>query len=134
MRISLSWGELTTEQRETAARRGMILKSARAKVRSASLAVERGVKSAMPVDTGRARASWGHWSPGDTNNPDASAADALWEEGDEGLSITQGTNVEYVKYLNEGHSSQAPAGFIDLQEEKGQAELDRQIDDLMQEF
>lgn len=84
-------------------------------VRGASLAVERRIKIEMPVDTGRARASWAHWTPGDivSPSPDSGADDAIWEVSGDGLTITQGTNVEYVELLNDGHSKQAPSGFID---------------------
>lgn len=61
------------------------------------------VKEEMPFDTGRAAGSWG--SP---------LAGGVWEVGDDGLSVLQGTNVDYVGRLNEGYSQQAPAGFIDV--------------------
>jgi len=89
-------------------------------VRKWSFQLERLIKQDMPVDTGRARASWGHWKgqkfinpKGRSFNPDASEDDAVWEEDETTLTITQGTNVPYVPLLNEGHSEQAPAGFID---------------------
>jgi hypothetical protein len=75
------------------------------------------IKQAMPVDTGRARAGWGKYTPGmlvrsDPKNQSV-ASDAVWIVSPKGWSIRQGTNVPYTKYLNEGHSQQAPAGFID---------------------
>lgn len=74
---------------------------------AASLETVERVKREMPVDTGRARASWGSlagvFQPGD----------GVWEVEDDGLTIIQGSNVEYIPALNEGHSKQAPAGFID---------------------
>ena len=99
------------------------------------MAVERRVKFAMPVDTGRARASWGHWTPGDlrASNQDAGAGDAVWEEkGD--FEVTQGTNVDYVGDLNDGTSKQAPEGFIDRAAEAAMRELNKEIDDLMRAF
>jgi hypothetical protein len=80
-------------------------KRAWAAVRVASFKLERQVKLRMPVDTGRARASWGH-------HP----SEGVWDEDEPALAITQGSRVEYVQYLNEGHSSQAPAGVIDAEE------------------
>lgn len=101
-------------------------------LRKGSLAAERRIKSAMPVDTGRARASWGHFSPRDFRVAGAGlAADAVWEADKENLSITQGSNVEYVPRLNDGSSRQAPAGFIDAAAEKASQEVDEQIDQLL---
>ena len=81
-------------------------------LREISFAGEVRIKRDMPVDTGRARASWGHWDSS-ANNPDSTPADAHYEETDAGMTITQGSNVPYIEQLNEGHSQQAPAGFID---------------------
>jgi len=81
-------------------------------LREISFAGEVRIKRDMPVDTGRARASWGHWDSS-ANSPDSTPADAHYEETDAGMTITQGSNVPYIEQLNEGHSQQAPAGFID---------------------
>ena len=80
-----------------------------------STQAEEKVKEAMPVDTGRARSSWGHWTPGlmVKDNPDAKASDAVWEVENDGMAIIQGTSVPYTPQLNEGSSRQAPAGFVD---------------------
>lgn len=105
--VSVDGSELSALAKEaTLAERGTAI-YARQVVKSVSFAVERRIKQEMPVDTGRARASWGH---GD---------DSIWIEEDGGLSITQGSNVEYIIYLNNGHSKQAPAGFIDRAELAG---------------
>jgi hypothetical protein len=96
-------------------------------VRKVSFALERKIKSDMPVDTGRARASWGHWTSQDTNNPEASEEDAHWEDSEGGLYTVQGSNVEYIDYLNDGHSAQAPAGFIDMATVRAEDELDSEI-------
>ena len=132
MKITVRYDDLTQERTITQRKAEALIRSVKRNVRSVSLAVERRVKGEMPVDTGRARASWGHWTPGDADigridNP-ASPSDSLWKEDDGGLSIEQGTNVEYVTYLNDGHSSQAPAGFIDRAEEIGNQELDRLVE------
>lgn len=123
--------------------------NARETLKAVSFAVEKEIKRRMPVDTGRARASWGHWSGGSlrkhtvksssffglrktktkvANNQDANAGDSVWI--DTGLSITQGSNVEYIEYLNNGHSRQAPAGFIDLAAMKGELELQARLGNL----
>lgn len=105
-------------------------------VKAASFALERWIKEDMPVDTSRARASWSHWTPGDMvkPNPDAKEADAIWLESRDGLTITQGTNVPYVARLNEGHSQQAPAGFIDTNADKAAEELTKAIAELINEI
>lgn len=82
------------------------------RIREAALETLRDVKTEMPVDTGRARASWG--SP---------EAEGIWEESDGGMSIEQGTNVHYVGRLNEGSSKQAPAGFIDAAAERARVRI-----------
>lgn len=75
--------------------------------RAHSFNAERQVKLEMPVDTGRARASWGH------STAPANLGDGIWNESEPALTIIQGSNVEYIPALNAGHSRQAPAGFID---------------------
>lgn len=110
-----------------------------------ALAEEKRIKEEMPVDTGRAKASWGHFTPDDLvkgserigkgkkitkrtkfqagpgsvseRTQIATAGDAIWIEDKSNLSVEQGTEVPYTQYLNEGHSGQAPAGFIDAAEE-----------------
>jgi len=103
------------------------------KLRAASLALLRRIKIEMPVDTGRARASWGQWTPGDIRKPNVKAnqEDAVWEENMADLKITQGTNVRYVPALNDGHSQQAPAGFIDKAANDAAAELVKDIDEML---
>lgn len=110
-------------------------RTAARKVREASFGLERRIKSDMPVDEGRARASWGHWSSGDVlvGDNQASQADAHWVESDGGLTIEQGTNVDYVDLLNQGHSQQAPAGFIDKAVEIAQRALTNAIARLVDE-
>ena len=95
-------------------------------LREISFAGEVRIKRDMPVDTGRARASWGHWDSS-ANNPDSTPADAHYEETDAGLTITQGSNVPYIEQLNEGHSQQAPAGFIDDAWLKMEVELQKAL-------
>jgi len=95
-------------------------------LREISFAGEVRIKRDMPVDTGRARASWGHWDSS-ANSPDSTPADAHYEETDAGLTITQGSNVPYVEQLNEGHSQQTPAGFIDDAWLKMEVELQKAL-------
>lgn len=125
MRTSIDFSDLTREHQQAAQipprmRRGIWLR-----VREVSFNAERYVKIAMPVDTGRARASWGH------STPPASPADGIWEENERDLSITQGSRVEYIEQLNEGSSQQAPAGFIDAIERRAAEELANKIADDM---
>lgn len=82
-------------------------------LRQVSFALEGSIKGKTPVDKGRARASWGHggWEPGDS----------IWIEDEGKLTITQGSGVVYYPALNAGHSTQAPAGFVEM--EAGRAEL-----------
>ena len=95
-------------------------------LREISFAGEVRIKRDMPVDTGRARASWGHWDSS-ANSPDSTPADAHYEEMDAGLTIVQGSNVPYIEQLNEGHSQQAPAGFIDDAWLKMEVELQKAL-------
>src|SRR3990170_8675410 len=87
----------------------LMVARARKALKKVSFATEKRVKQEMPVDTGRARASWGRWSGG-TNNPEASEADSIWRTEDDGLTNVQGSNVPYIGALNDGHSQKAPAG------------------------
>lgn len=84
-------------------------------LRVTSMELVRAIKGDMPVDSGRARSSWGQWSPEDIAKPndEAKPSDAHYEEDKGDLSIEQGSNVPYISKLNDGHSQQAPAGFID---------------------
>ena len=89
-------------------------KEAEKAVRTRSLQAERMIKDDMPVDTGRARASWGHYSPGDLKAAaDGGAGDSVWEETNGGLTITQGSNLTYIEALNNGSSQQQGPGFVD---------------------
>jgi hypothetical protein len=136
MKLTVDARQLTEENKQQRELARVTVKELWAKVREVSLAVERRVKTAMPVDTGRARASWGHWSPGDlrASNAAASAGDAHWKENEGGLELEQGSNVEYIDDLNDGHSSQAPKGFLDSAAEHGQKVLDQKIDDIIDRY
>lgn len=58
--------------------------------------VERDLKLATPVDTGRARGGWVSTAPSAPYQP----------------GVVE-NNVEYIEALNNGHSQQAPANFIE---------------------
>lgn len=96
------------------------------RVRQVSFDAERMIKLRMPVDTGRARGSWGH------AQAPAAPADSIWIEDEARLQIEQGSRVEYIEYLNEGHSRQAPAGFLDVEHEKALQKLEQLLLDDME--
>ncbi len=108
LKIDVEYAELERLQQATTNLRDGFRGRAMVRVKAVSFEVERRVKTQMPIDTGRARGSWGH-----ATHPAVEAGDSVWEEAPDGLSITQGTTVAYVPRLNEGHSQQAPAGFLD---------------------
>lgn len=91
---------------EASAAATQLKQSIKEDVQTEAMEAVRNIKIAMPVDTGRARASWG--SP---------EAEGIFYYEDDGMTNVQGTNVVYVDELNQGSSRQAPAGFIDAEEE-----------------
>lgn len=129
MQLAIDAQPLAAEQQVMAryGREGVAIFKRR--VKSTSFSAERGVKIKMPVDTGRARASWGH------STAPAAPDEGIWEESNDGLTITQGSLVEYIGALNDGHSQQAPAGFIDAEAARALEELVEGIaDDLVRAF
>jgi len=95
-------------------------------VRRCALAIDATVVLATPVDTGRARGNW----QVTLDNPAVTVTDQLSPSGRE--SVEQGksaiaqykggrpeaaihitNNLPYIGKLNEGHSAQAPAGFVE---------------------
>lgn len=113
------------EGMDTAAR--SVLQGASVYKRRLALAVDQAVVMATPVKTGRARANWfvvlGGRSPPaeiDPGSPQSAAQEAiqrgilaLGEEDDLDAPIHIVNNLPYIIPLNEGHSPQAPAGFIE---------------------
>jgi hypothetical protein len=104
-------------------------------VEAVSRETVRKIKSIMPVDTGRARATWGiftpqhivYFTPRNLPMPDES----IWEVSGDGLSITQGADLRdynYIDELNAGSSKQAPAMFLDVAAEQAGDELAKRID------
>lgn len=91
-------------------------------VRATALTVMTNIVSNTPVDTGRARNNWN----ADINNVDTSITDQAnpnttgtekitaalgsYKAGD---TINISNNLPYIRRLNEGHSKQAPANFVD---------------------
>jgi len=104
-------------------------------VRKCALAIDGAVILATPVDTGRARSNWQvslnepnsatrePYAPGlagSTGGANAQAAIAqgqavipqyTYERAQAGVFITN--NLPYIGRLNNGHSAQAPAGFVE---------------------
>lgn len=120
MKVKVDHTELTREIMRTERMRPKVLDRVKTRLRVVSLELMGEIKKRMPVDTGRARASWGAFSPEflRTLNSSINPGDAVWIVSNDGLMITQGTNVGYVAALNEGTSMQAPAGFIDAEATK----------------
>jgi hypothetical protein len=103
-----------------------IEKNADVAVRTCGLAVDAAVVIATPVDTGRARGNW----QVTLDTPASGTTPALSVSGNEALeqgkSVIAGykggrpqaaihitNNLPYIGKLNEGHSAQAPAGFVE---------------------
>lgn len=133
MRVTINTRAATADAARTSRAAQLLPVRAGQLLRKVSLDVEAEIKVAMPVLTGRARASWGHWSSGDlvADNPEASAADAIWQES--ATETVQGSNLEYVEGLNAGNSRKAPAGFIDLADVRGQDTLEQALAALMEQ-
>jgi len=141
MRIQVDARALREERHYTEQQGKKIVIACKRRLREVSFSVERSIKQhgeaySMPRRTGRAAASWGHWTPGllRPDAKDANPGDAVWEEKDDGLTIVQGSNVPYIEQLNAGHSKQQAAGFLDRAEEHGMQKLDGYIDEIMREF
>ncbi len=110
--------EIRTDLKPPATYQARLEKRAFVSVRAATFEVIADVKTDMPVDTGRARADWG-------SDPDFNEDD---------LESEHGSTLVYVPRLNEGHSSQAPAGFIDAIAERAAGDLaEKLLDDMERE-
>lgn len=89
-------------------------------MRKVALSVDSTLVSATPVDTGRARSNWVAelGGPAAFTNPPMSAdeamadAKAVIEQYKGGTDIHLTNNLPYIGALNDGHSAQAPAGFV----------------------
>lgn len=103
-------------------------------VKRVALAVDQAVVLATPVDTGRARSNWiaqigdparRTVEPYAEGNAGGSAEGALSQASHEidrfrlGQDIYISNNLPYIERLNQGHSAQAPAGFVEEAVEAG---------------
>jgi hypothetical protein len=93
-------------------------------VKKVALAIDQTVVLATPVDKGRARANW----IASLDKPAEGIADAFDKGGSQAIAAARATidgydgeintevhitnNLDYIGFLNDGSSSQAPAGFI----------------------
>jgi hypothetical protein len=136
---TFDFSELSDEALLADVRADRLKVRAATRVRDASEGVKAGVKDRMPVRTGSAKSRWG--TPNAWQAPGIFGY-GIWDVDDDGLTIEQGAGMptpvkqdEYIVYLNEGSSSQAPAGFIDVEVEKGKLNLldgiDKDIDTVM---
>lgn len=101
--------------------------------KATGLAVDQTVVLATPVNEGRARSNWQvgvgiapseviePYAPGSGGNTGAQNAQAAIEQGKIAIStappgqdIHITNNLSYIGALNDGHSAQAPAGFVEL--------------------
>lgn len=121
MKVTIEYGQLTHEKSRAAKMRPELRAESWKIVKGGAFNLEKGVKFRMPVDTGHARANWGHGPAG------------VWDEDEAALQIVEGTTVVYVPRLNEGSSRQAPAGFIDAEALKVEVEINAAIDRLLGE-
>lgn len=101
-------------------------------VRKVALAVDSTVVLATPVDTGQARSNWQvsldqpeqatipAYDPGKGGSTAQSNTDKAIEQGKQvigsykgGVDICIANNLDYIDDLNNGKSTQAPAGFVE---------------------
>lgn len=93
-------------------------------VKKVAMAIDQTVVMATPVDTGRARANWiaslDAASSSTTQATDKGGAQAIAAaratingyDGDTNAEVHITNNLEYIGFLNDGSSAQAPSGFI----------------------
>lgn len=115
-------------------------------VRRVVLAADEAAVTATPVDTGRARANWivsigtpasgtvpevASGQPGSGAREAANTQAALDQAGDvlsirpAGSTVAITNNVEYITYLNDGTSKQAPRGMLPAALQAAQAVINR---------
>lgn len=134
--------EQTEYMKRKAAFQQLIVKD----VEDVSVAIMWRIKRIMPVDTGRARATWGIFTAellvkssiatngkgkviGMGENP-PNPNESVWKVYDKGMRIKQGANLKphnYIEELNAGSSTQAPALFLDVAEQVAADELMKKI-------
>lgn len=93
-------------------------------VRDVMLLVVSNLKNSTPVDTGHAQSNWIVTTKHPFAGVDGSRTSVSHAMQDRGITTVMGydvgrdgplylrNNVHYIKYLNRGHSQQAPAGFV----------------------
>lgn len=94
-------------------------------IRKACIDLYRAIVEKTPVDTGRAKASWGlstNHAEDIRNNPDGYTGSEIRQIVSENVSdfkvsihddtVTIYNNLEYIKYLEDGTSQQAPTGMV----------------------
>lgn len=100
--------------------------------RKVALAADQAVVSATPVDTGRARSNWiaqigapasqviEPYAPGEAGSTGNSNVQAATDQAEQVISgynygeeIHITNNLPYIQRLNDGHSAQAPANFVE---------------------
>lgn len=121
MQIRVDLSGLTLENKRSKRVRQLLYEGLVDLVESVSMRTMRKVKSVMPVDTGRARAMWGLFTPEHIVNHvklagQQTLAEPIWRVKDRGLTIEQGvamTPRNYIEDLNAGSSLQAPMMFLD---------------------
>lgn len=91
-------------------------------VRATAMAAMRALVMETPVDTGRAKNNWNadinavDASTTEEANPNADGTGKINEALDNyksGDTVFISNNLPYIVRLNEGHSKQAPAGFVE---------------------
>ncbi len=104
-------------------------------VRRAALAIDQALVNETPVDTGRARSNWrvgldvAPREEVEPRSPQATLDEAKGTLEDFRLgqhrSVRIRSNLSYIDRLNDGHSAQAPAGFIEKATQAGIRALKR---------
>lgn len=112
-------------------------------IRYTALRVHNGVIEKTPVDTGRARGSWGlslgspgtYELPEGNYGPDGGAQRARAEQqnldqltGENPQDVWIFNNLPYIEALENGHSQQAPLGMVAVTLAEVEAEIGAQLD------
>lgn len=106
------------------------------------LAIDAAVVTATPVDTGRARSNWrvstekqsdvyAAYAEGRSGSSAGENTSAALSQGQEAVDAAPAeanvmyisNNLPYIQPLNDGSSAQAPAGFVELAIQAGEAEV-----------
>lgn len=120
--------DLRTFSRRIRTRAARVSKNTDGLVKKVILAVDQAVVLATPVDTGRARANWrpsigamDTTTAPEPSSPGAGLREALAAGEDVAKRYVGGTNsptvhitnsLNYIQYLNDGSSRQAPRNFV----------------------